>query len=32
VRADPAAAATRALDLLEERANRFVVHFDVDAQ
>jgi arginase len=30
VRADPAAAATRALDLLEERANRFVVHFDVD--
>ena len=30
VRADPAAAATRALDLLEEQANRFVVHFDVD--
>jgi arginase len=30
VRADPAAAATRALDLLEERANRFLVHFDVD--
>ena len=30
VRADPAAAATRALGLLEERANRFVVHFDVD--
>jgi arginase len=30
VRADPAAAATRALDLLEEAANRFVVHFDVD--
>ena len=25
-----AAAAARALDLLEERANRFVVHFDVD--
>ncbi len=30
VRADPAAAATRALDLLKEQANRFVVHFDVD--
>ena len=30
VRADPAAAATRALDLLEERVTRFVVHFDVD--
>jgi arginase len=30
VRADPVAAATRALDLLEEGANRFVVHFDVD--
>lgn len=30
VRADPAGAATRALDLLTERANRFVVHFDVD--
>jgi arginase len=30
VRADPAAAASRALDLLEERANRIVVHFDVD--
>ena len=30
VRANPAAAATRALDLLEGRANRFVVHFDVD--
>ena len=30
VRTDPAAAATRALDLLEERASRFVVHFDVD--
>jgi arginase len=30
VRADPAAAANRALDLLAEGANRFVVHFDVD--
>jgi arginase len=30
VRAHPAAAAARALDLLEERSNRFVVHFDVD--
>jgi arginase len=30
VRADPAATASRALDLLEEGANRFVVHFDVD--
>jgi arginase len=30
VRVDPAAAATRALDLLAEQANRFVVHFDVD--
>ncbi len=30
VTTDPAAAAARALDLLEERASRFVVHFDVD--
>jgi arginase len=30
VRADPAAAATKALDALRDRSDRLVVHFDVD--
>jgi arginase len=30
VRADPAAAAARAVELLEGRTSRFVAHFDVD--
>jgi arginase len=30
VRADPAAAAARALELLDDRAERLLVHFDVD--